>query len=115
MEKEISFEQLPIAVANLAEELSQIKQLLIQYQSSQSEQTTEEWLDLDDLIRYDPQKRTKATWYSKISRGEVPYHKQAKKVYFLKSEIDQWLKSGKQMSHSEIEEEADKYIKTNRH
>ena len=26
----------------------------------------EQWLDLNELIKYDPEKRTKPTWYSKI-------------------------------------------------
>lgn len=70
----------------------------------------EQWLDLNELIKYDPEKRTKPTWYSKISKGEVPYHKRGKKVYFLKSEIDNWLKSGKQKSKEEIEQEAENYL-----
>jgi len=43
----------------------------------------EQWIDLNELIEYDPEKRTKPTWYSKISRND------------LKSEIDEWLKQGK--------------------
>ena len=71
---------------------------------------TEQWFALNELIKYDPEKRTKPTWYSKISKGEIPYHKRGKKVYFLKSEIDNWLKSGKQKSRKEIEAEAEDYL-----
>jgi len=70
----------------------------------------EQWLDLNDLIKYDPEKRTKPTWYSKISRNEVPHYKRCKKVYFLKSEIDEWLKQGKCKSNAEIEQEAEEYL-----
>jgi excisionase family DNA binding protein len=74
----------------------------------------EQWLDLNDLIQYDPEKRTKPTWYSKISRNEVPHYKRGKKVYFLKSEIDEWLKQGKCKSNAEIEAEAKAYLLNNK-
>jgi len=74
---------------------------------------TEQWFGLDDLIKYDPEKRTKPTWYSKISKGEVPYYKRGKKVYFLKSEIDKWLKAGKCKSNADIESEAENYLNHN--
>ena len=70
----------------------------------------EQWFDLDELIKYDPEKRKKPTWYSKISKGEVPYHKRGKKVYFLKSEFDQWLRAGKRKSNAEIDKEAEAYL-----
>ena len=86
--------------------------------NSKQEQTPteqpEKWLDLNELIEYDPEKRTKPTWYSKISKGEVPYHKRGKKVYFLKSEIDEWLKAGKCKSNAEIEAEAEAYLSNNK-
>ena len=72
----------------------------------------DKWFGLDDLIKYDPARRKKATWYSIVSRGEVPYHKNGKNLVFLKSEIDEWLKSGKRLSNSEIEAEAENYLLT---
>jgi len=73
------------------------------------------WFDLDYLVTdYDPEKRAKATWYSKISKGEVPYHKRGKKIYFLKSEIDAWLKAGKRKSNAEIEAQAQSYLLKNK-
>lgn len=74
----------------------------------------EQWLDLNELIEYDPEKRTKPTWYSKISRNDVPHYKRGKKVYFLKSEIDEWLKEGKCKSNTEIEQEAEAYLLDNK-
>jgi len=72
--------------------------------------TPKKWLDLNELIEYDPEKRTKPTWYSKVSKGEVPFHKKGKKLYFLKSEIDEWLKSGKRKTNAEIDQEAEAYL-----
>jgi predicted DNA-binding transcriptional regulator AlpA len=86
--------------------------------SKKQEQTptepAEKWLDLNDLVQYDPEKRSKPTWYSKISRNEVPHYKRGKKLYFLKSEIDEWLKQGKCKSNAEIEQEAQVYLLNNK-
>ena len=86
--------------------------------SNKQEQTlsesSEEWLDLNSLLMYDPERRSKPTWYSKISRNEVPHYKRGKKLYFLKSEIDEWLKQGKCKSNAEIEQEAQVYLLNNK-
>ena len=79
-------------------------------QNQKQELESEQWLDLNALIEYDPEKRTKPTFYSKISKGEIPHYKRGKKVYFLKSEIDNWLKGGKCKSNAEIEAEANAYL-----
>ena len=71
---------------------------------------SDRWLDLNELIQYDPEKRTKPTWYSKISRNEVPHYKRGKKIYFLQSEIDEWLKQGKCKSNAEVEREAEAHL-----
>lgn len=108
--KEIRFEELPKAVTNLTKEVNEIKSLLTQKQRQETNEQTEQWLDLNELIQYDPEKRTKATWYTKIHRNEVPHYKREKKVYFLKAEIDEWLKAGKRKSNDEIEQEAEHYL-----
>ncbi len=111
MEQILTFDQLPKAVTMLTKEISELKSLFIERQEQPTTEQPEHWFDLNDLIKYDPEKRTKPTWYSKISKGEVPYHKRGKKVYFLKSEIDTWLKAGKCKSNAEIEAEAESYLK----
>lgn len=114
MEKVLTFDKLPEAVTMLTKEVSELKRLLIEKQEQPTTEQPEQWLDLNDLIQYDPEKRTKPTWYSKISRNEVPHYKRGKKVYFLKSEIDEWLKQGKCKSNAEIEAEAKAYLLNNK-
>lgn len=114
MEQVLSFDQLPKAVTLLTREVSELKRLLIEKQETNPTEQPEEWLDLNELIQYDPEKRTKPTWYGKISRNEVPHYKRGKKVYFLKSEIDVWLKQGKCKSNFEIEQEAQEYLKNHK-
>ena len=65
----LTFEQLPAAVTNLTKEISEIKTLLLLKVEHQNNEKSDEWLDLNTLVKYDPAKRGKSTWYSKISRG----------------------------------------------
>jgi hypothetical protein len=110
MGKKLTHDTLPQGVTTLLKELREFKNLFIQKQEHTPTEQPEKWLDLNDLILYDPENRTKPTWYSKISRNEVPHYKRGKKLYFLKSEIDEWLRQGKCKSNVEIEQEAEAYL-----
>lgn len=48
------------------------------------------------------------TIYQKVSGLEIPFHKKGKKLWFLKSELDQWLKDGRQKTRKEIENDIEK-------
>ena len=106
--KEIRFEEMPRALTDLTKEVSELKSLLTQKQKTDDQ--ADQWLDLNELVAYDPEKRTKPTWYSKLHKNEVPHYKRDKKVYFLKSEIDEWLKKGKRKSNAELDQEAAMYL-----
>ena len=92
---------------------SSVRKVLSETNFQKNEQG-EIWFDLPGLMDYDPEKRSKPTWYSKISKGEVPYHKKGKKVYFLKSEIDNWLKAGRKQTFADVKAEADVYLSNNK-
>ncbi|MFN3405631.1 MAG: helix-turn-helix domain-containing protein [Cytophagaceae bacterium] len=72
--------------------------------------TTDIWFDLPELCNYLPEKPAKATVYGWIHNSSIPYHKRAKKVFFLKSEIDEWLKAGRKKTFVEIQKEANQYL-----
>ncbi len=112
MNTDLTFNDLPKAVARLTNKVSELSSLILKEAEAETNKTeqTEVWFDLNELIEYDPEKRKKPTWYSKISRNEVPHYKRGKKVYFLKSEIDEWLKQGRKKTNSEIEAEAETYL-----
>ncbi|WP_422091081.1 helix-turn-helix domain-containing protein [Tenacibaculum ovolyticum] len=96
------------------ERLSNIEDLLLDIkhtpQQKDEPQQNNLWFDLNDLVKYDPEKRTKPTFYGYVHQGSIPYHKRGKKLIFLKSEIDEWLKSGRVKTNSEIKKMADNYI-----
>lgn len=87
---EVSFDSLPQAINEVLQKLSRLEKAI----SEQANQPApDQWLTLDELVGYDPAKRAKQTFYGLVSRGEIPFHKSGKKLTFLKSEIDAWLRS----------------------
>jgi len=93
--------------------LSNIENLLLDIKHNPKNPLSEPdiWFDLDQLVEYDPERRTKATFYGYISRKAIPFHKKSKKLTFLKSEIDAWLKQGRIKTLDESSVEADAYLK----
>ena len=106
----ITFDQLPTAVSRLYTKLEDIERLL--QQKSEPQQQTDQWFDLNELCNYLPEKPAKPTVYGWVHSSIIPFHKRAKKLFFLKSEIDIWLKTGRKKTVAEIESEADIYLET---
>jgi excisionase family DNA binding protein len=61
------------------------------------------WFNVDELINYLPDRPTRQNIYRKVSNNEIPHYKDAKKLRFLKSEIDQWLKQGRKKTSVELQ------------
>lgn len=58
-------------------------------------------------------KLAKPTIYGLVHKKAIPHHKKGKRLYFLKSELLEWIKSGKRTSKSDIEKQADSYLLKN--
>lgn len=54
------------------------------------------------------------TIYSKVSKGELPVMKRSKRLYFSRTELTEYLKKGRKKTNSEIQAEAELYLKTKR-
>jgi excisionase family DNA binding protein len=52
------------------------------------------------------------TIYGKVSRGELPYMKRSKRLYFSPTELLDYLKQGRRMTNAEIEEQALSHLRT---
>jgi hypothetical protein len=46
-----------------------------------------------------------------VHSGLIPVHKGGKKLRFLKSEIDNWIKQGRKKTLAETASEAESYLK----
>ena len=110
----LTFNELPQAVTHLTFEVSEIKRLLLE-KSNEQPTETDRWFDLNELCIYHPDKPSKPTVYGWVNAGTIPVHKGGKKLRFLKSEIDSWLKQGRKKTLAETASEANAYLaKTNR-
>lgn len=57
---------------------------------------------------------SKSAIYKKTSERNIPHFKKGKKLYFIRSELDEWLTENKVSTHAQIEKEADIYLLRNR-
>jgi len=103
----LTLETLPRAFEQLTNEVSEIKRLLLE---KSNQQPTDRWFDLNEVCIYIPEKPSKPTVYGWVNAGIVPVHKRGKKLYFLQSEIDLWLKQGRKKTQAETATEADHYL-----
>ena len=87
-----------------------IKKVLSTQQAEQPTDT-DRWLDLNELCLYIPDKPSKPTVYGWVNARTIPVHKGGKKLRFLKSEIDNWMKEGRKKTLAEIANEPDTYLK----
>jgi excisionase family DNA binding protein len=60
-----------------------------------NKQEVDSWFNLDELRDYLPDKPSISTVYGWVNGGNIPAHKVGKKLRFLKSDIDNWLKDGR--------------------
>ena len=103
----LTFDQLPQAVTILTAELRELRKLILQKKEPQKEQT-EEFLNIKQAAEL--LNLSVPTMYSKVSKNELPVMKQGKRLYFSRTELIAYLRSGKKKSQAEIEAEAEQYF-----
>jgi len=75
-------------------------------QTDKSETTKTEFLNLKEAAKY--LNLANQTIYGLTSKNEIPFLKRGKKLYFKKSELENWINEGKRKSIDEIKKELDK-------
>lgn len=108
MIENLTFDQLPNAVTKLTKEFSELKSFLLQKQEEKQQEPQEQLLTVQQTADF--LSLSKATIYSKVSRGELPVMKRGKRLYFSNTELMEYLKEGRTMSNLDVEAEANKYI-----
>lgn len=102
----LKFENLPVAVAEILKGQSELKALLLQKAEHQPEIETP--IPLDKVVPLTG--LTKPTLYGYVQRNEIPYHKKGNRLYFFKSEIIDWIRTGKAKTLKELEADTDAYL-----
>jgi len=52
------------------------------------------------------------TLYSLVSRREIPFNKKGKRLYFLKSELTAWIRSGRRKTIAESQANPESHLRT---
>jgi len=102
----LNFENLPNAVAELQKGQSEILALLLNKAEPQPEIETP--INLDRVSEITG--LTKPTLYGYVQRNEIPFYKKNNRLHFFKSEIIDWIKTGKQKTLKELEAETDEFL-----
>ena len=109
LQSEISFNTMPQALMYLIGEMETVKQLL--QAKDERKIPIDRWMNIDELCEYLPDRPARQTVYGWIGKRVIPYHKDGrKKLRFLKSEIDNWLSSGKVKCEADLVNEASDYL-----
>lgn len=102
--KKITFECLPMVISSLAEEVKQIKAMLLETSTKDGADSILTIQETSEFLHVQKQ-----TLYSYVSKGLIPHHKRAGRLYFLKNELIDWIKSGNKRAF-DVEAEAKKII-----
>ena len=78
-------------IETLKAEIKVLKELANGVLAPQVQKIEYHWFSMDELVKYLPNRVSKATIYGWVSQDVIPHHKIGKKLTFLKSEIDSWL------------------------
>lgn len=113
--KEITFNDLPEAMAGLLEKLSRIEERINEgVITSTPRDNSDCWFTVGELCQYLPSHPKEQTIYNKVSKNCIPFYKSGRSLLFRKSEIDAWLMSDKHKTQAELKAEAAKYAKIRR-
>jgi excisionase family DNA binding protein len=107
---EISFENLPRAVAYLVSEIAEIK-FLVERKEPPAIPQKRIPIDIVEACRIIG--KAKPTVYTLVRKRLIPCYKNGKKLYFFEDELLDWISQGKKKTLREIESEATSDFKKN--
>ena len=105
--EKLSFNDMPEAMAYLINKVEKLEALLTNNSKSDNTTESDKRFNIQELCSYLPDRPARQTVYGWIGQRLIPYHKKGKKLQFLKSEIDNWLKADKRQTLDELQAEAE--------
>ena len=106
---EISFENLPKAVAHLVSELAEIKSLV---ERGQTHIVPQRRIPIGIEEACQVIGKAKPTIYALVRKRLLPCYKNGKKLYFFEDELLAWIENGKKKTLREITAEAQANVRT---
>ena len=107
VQNEITFENLPKAVAHLVSEIAEIKNLVYKGQKTIVSPKRIP-IGIDDACKLIG--KAKPTVYTLVRKRLLPCYKNGKHLYFFEDELLAWIEGGKKKTVAEINKEAKTFI-----
>lgn len=98
--KNLSFDKLPEAVANLSHEIASLKKLIQQNPNSNIIESNDKLLTVKQAAEL--LDLSISTIYTKTTKREIPFIKKGKRVYFSQKEILEHYKTGRVKTKEEL-------------
>ncbi|WP_409415817.1 helix-turn-helix domain-containing protein [Flavobacterium sp. PS2] len=102
--EQFTFEDLPNIIGKLYRKIDKIEKLL-KVKNHNDKAKNEELLTIEGASKL--LSLSVATIYTKVCKNEIPVNKQGKRLYFYKTELLEWIKSGRIKTISEIQHEVE--------
>jgi excisionase family DNA binding protein len=103
----IPFDQIPALLIDLADNVGIIKSTVLNHNTSFQCEPPIDVQQAGVHVFLDEQ-----TIYRLVRQKKIPFHKQGRKLYFYKSELNDWIKSGPGQSLSAIQETYERELLT---
>lgn len=107
MTQTISFEEMPRVLAIMSSRLEAIESLLLNSPNKSIPEESDELMGVKETAEF--LGLSVHTIYGKVSKGELPVMKRAKKLYFSRVELLDYLRRGRRKTNTEIQELAEAY------
>jgi hypothetical protein len=104
---EISFENLPKAVAHLVSELAEIKSLVEKGQQAPVALQKRVPIGIEEACRIIGKAKPTVTVYALVCKRLLPCYKNGKKLYFFEDELLECIAKGKKKTLAEIASDAE--------
>ena len=106
--EQYSFDQLPRAVSELHQKLDVLQDLILE--SRQAVPQAVELMTIAQAAEF--LNLSVQTLYGKVCHKEIPVSKKGKRLYFYKSELEDWIRSGKKKTLAELKQEFPAMVRT---
>ena len=98
---EISFENLPKAVAFLSHQIEELK-TIVKNKDTIEINNKKNPISIEEACAI--LKKAKPTLYTLVRKRQIPHYKNGKKLYFYEDELLDWIAQGKRKTIQEIDE-----------
>ena len=106
---DLTFNDLPQVVAQLAGEISTLKNLIEEIRDTSQKTEPDELMTIKQAGEF--LDLTVQTLYNKVSKNEIPFMKREKRLYFSKEQLIDYLKQGSNEMQSDTDREVNELNK----